>query len=103
MTISLRQYINKTILVSIPSLFESAEARPCRLAALEMQGLWLVAEPLSARVLHQGERQASGGEIIFVPFAQIAAISLPPPEAKTALVPDAPKKARTAAKPRRPS
>jgi hypothetical protein len=37
----LSQYINRTVLISIPSLFADGHARPFKLLGVELHGLWL--------------------------------------------------------------
>jgi hypothetical protein len=73
----LAQYLNKSTLVSVPSLFGDAEARPGRIVAAEAFGVWLISEALAARVLPPAERErdkSAAAQPIFVPFAQIGAI-----------------------------
>jgi hypothetical protein len=66
---------NKTVLVSIPTLFGDAAAHQCQIAAAEPFGIWLVSNELSARVLpHGAPDQTTAAPAIFVPFAQIAAL-----------------------------
>jgi hypothetical protein len=71
-------FLNRTVLVSIPGLFEGGHARPFRLLDIEAQGLWLQSEELSRRLL-AGEMQAlvSAEPAVFVPFAQIAGVLAP--------------------------
>jgi hypothetical protein len=91
MPLVLRQCLNKTVLVAIPSLFADAEARPCRVVALEAFGVWLVSNDLNKRVLPSATRdKGEAGLAVFVPFAQIAAIvPIVPPPATGAMKPAA--------------
>jgi hypothetical protein len=75
--IQLFSLMNKTVLVSIPTLFGDAEARACWIVAAEAFGVWLISEALAARVLPPAERErdkSAAAQPIFVPFAQIGAI-----------------------------
>jgi len=75
MTPRLTQYLNKTILVSIPALFEDASCRAYKLLGVEVHGLWLQSEELTRRLASE---DTSGCEsldpVVFVPFAQIASV-----------------------------
>jgi hypothetical protein len=66
--------IGRTILVSIPVLFEDGKARPYRLAGIELQGLWLESSDLADRLLQTETRKSSSVLAAFVPFAQIASV-----------------------------
>jgi hypothetical protein len=59
---NLAQYLNKTILVSIPALFEDAACRPCKLIAAELNGLWLQSEELNGRLLAHDKHNYAGGK-----------------------------------------
>ncbi len=78
MTPKVAHFLNRMVLVSIPSLFEGGAARPFRLLDIEAQGLWLQSEELSRRLLSD-EMQAlvSAEPAVFVPFAQIAGVLAP--------------------------
>jgi hypothetical protein len=78
MNLSLGRYLNKTILVSIPALFEDGACRPYWLLGAELNGLWLQSDDLTSRLLKE-DRQgyASTAPVIFVPFAQILAVLIP--------------------------
>ena len=78
MTPKVAHFLNRTVLVSIPGLFEGGEARPFKLLDIEAQGLWLQSEELSRRLLAD-EMQAlvSAEPAVFVPFAQIAGVLAP--------------------------
>jgi hypothetical protein len=65
--------IGRTILVSIPVLFEDGKARPYRLAGIELHGLWLESSELADRLL-QTKTRTSSVLAAFVPFAQIASV-----------------------------
>ena len=79
MTPSLTQYFNRTVLVSIPALFEDGFCRSFKLIGAELNGLWLQSEELKKRLLsddtprHIVQMESS----VFVPFAQIAAVLVP--------------------------
>jgi hypothetical protein len=78
MTPKVAHFLNRMVLVSIPSLFEGGAARPFRLLDIEAQGLWLQSEELNRRLLSD-EMQAlvSAEPAVFVPFAQIAGVLVP--------------------------
>jgi hypothetical protein len=67
---SLGHYLNKNLLVSLPSIFEDAEPRACTLSGIEASGLWLSSDDLAKRFLSPEERRVVTH--IFVPFTQIA-------------------------------
>jgi hypothetical protein len=72
---SLSRYLNKRILVSIPTLFEDGTVRPYTLLGAEMNGLWLQSEELTDRLLRdEGRELAKMNPAVFVPFAQIAGV-----------------------------
>jgi hypothetical protein len=84
MTPKVSQYINKTILVSIPVLFDDGRCRPFKLIGVEISGLWLQAHDLAERLLPEAMRNYSTAEpVVFVPFAQIGGVVIPtrPPTA----------------------
>ncbi len=90
MTPQVSQYINKTILVSIPTLFHDAKCRPLKLIGVEVPGLWLQADELAARLLPDPlQDYASAAPVIFVPFAQIAGILIPTRQPTVASAPSA--------------
>ena len=73
MSPNLLRYLNKTIFVSIPALFEDGIARPYTLVGAEINGLWLQSEELTDRLLRdEGRELAKMNPAVFVPFAQIA-------------------------------
>ena len=75
MTPNLSQYLGKSILVSIPALFEDGVCRPYTLGGIEFHGLWLQSEELAERLLHEVKHLYSDAEpAVFVPYAQIAGI-----------------------------
>lgn len=85
MTPSLAQYCNRTVLVSIPALFEDGFCRSYKLIGAELNGLWLQSEELTKRLLSNEtpQRLAQMELAVFVPFAQIAAVLVttgPPPK-----------------------
>jgi hypothetical protein len=83
---TLSRYLNKTVLVSIPALFEDGTGRPYTLLGAEMNGLWLQSDALTDRLLRDESRDlAKMNPAVFVPFAQIAGVliatSMPAPSA----------------------
>lgn len=83
---ALSRYLNKTLFVSIPALFEDGTVRPYTLLGAEMNGLWLQSEELTDRLLRdEGRELAQMSPAVFVPFAQIAGVlvatSMPTPPA----------------------
>ena len=84
MPLALARYLNKTIFVSIPTLFEDGTARPYTLLGVEINGLWLQSNELTDRLLQdEGRELAEMKPAVFVPFAQIAGVliatSMPAP------------------------
>jgi hypothetical protein len=78
MTPKVSQYINKTILVSIPVLFDDGRCRPFRLIGVEVPGLWLQAHDLAERLLPEAmQNYVTAEPVVFVPFAQIAGVVIP--------------------------
>jgi hypothetical protein len=77
MTPRLNQYLNRTVLVSIPSLFEDGACRAYRLIGVEVQGLWLHSEELIRRLASDDTKDyESFAPVVFVPFGQIAGVML---------------------------
>jgi len=75
MTPNLSQYLGKSILVSIPALFEDGVCRAYTLVGIEFHGLWLQSEELTERLLHEVKHPYSDAEpAVFVPYAQIVGI-----------------------------
>jgi hypothetical protein len=72
---NLTRYLNKTVFISIPALFEDGTCRPFKLVGAELHGLWLQSDELTQRLL-SGDQQAlaSLAPVVFVPFAQIAGV-----------------------------
>jgi hypothetical protein len=72
---NITRYLSKTILVSIPALFQDGACRPFTLMGAELHGLWLQSDELTQRLL-SGDQQAlaSLAPVVFVPFAQIAGV-----------------------------
>ena len=76
----LKQYLNRTILASIPALFEDGRCRAYTLLSIEADGLWLSSNELAEQLLPERERKdTETAQPVFVPAVQIAAIILPPP------------------------
>lgn len=75
MTPNVSKYLNKTILVSIPTLFQDGKCRPFKLLSTDLNGLWLESDELAMRLLpDQFQHYASAEPVVFVPFAQIAGV-----------------------------
>lgn len=103
MQLALSRYLNKSVFVSIPALFEDGIARPYTLLGAEINGLWLQSEELTDRLLRdEGRELAKMNPVVFVPFAQIAGVliatSMPASPAdepaKTPPPPDTPKRTK---------
>jgi hypothetical protein len=77
----LSNYVNKTVLVSIPFVFKDGDPCACRLLAVEPAGLWLESAELREKMLPNADRRPKAA--VFVPFAQMAYliedIPAPPP------------------------
>src|SRR6266704_2667507 len=74
MAIKLAHFLDRTIYVSISSLFDDLHARPFKLIAIDEHGVWLESELLTERVqLEAKERKhfASTTTLAFFPFSQI--------------------------------
>jgi|SRR5271157_4841553 len=72
---NLARYLNRTILVCIPALFDDPLCRPCTLLGAEINGLWLQSEELTHRLLpSESADLASLQPVVFVPFAQIGGV-----------------------------
>jgi hypothetical protein len=75
MTPKISQYLNKTVLVAIPALFDDGKCRAFTLVGVELHGLWLQSDEITERLLQSNARAyASTAPAIFVPFAQIAGV-----------------------------
>jgi hypothetical protein len=71
----LGQFLNKTILVSIPDIFKDDRSRPYTLVGIELSGLWLQGGDLATRLLPEGHKHHEQFVLTaFVPFSQIAAV-----------------------------
>jgi hypothetical protein len=66
----LGHYLNKSLLVSIPSIFGDDDPRACTLTGIEPSGLWLESEDFSKKLLHPDDKRARPH--VFIPFHQIA-------------------------------
>jgi hypothetical protein len=76
----LKQFLNHSILVSIPALFEDAKCRLYTLRSVEPDGLWLSSDELTGRLMPVVDRDAAASaQAVFVPAGQIAAVVLPSP------------------------
>src|SRR5579864_7634433 len=72
---NLARYLNKTVLVSIPALFDDALCRPYKLLGAEITGLWLQSEELTNRLLTSESGDMANLEpAVFVPFSQMAGV-----------------------------
>jgi hypothetical protein len=77
MTQNLSKYVNKTILVSIPSLSGDVKCRPYKLTGVELVGLWLQSEQLASEFLaHDQKAQTQMTWAFFVPYSQIACVAV---------------------------
>jgi hypothetical protein len=95
MTPNVARYVNKTIFVSIPVLFEDGTCRAYKLIGAELNGLWLQSEELTRRLLPDDARDlAAQAPAVFVPLAQIAGVLVataapaPPPTDSAAAGPN---------------
>jgi len=71
-------YLNRTVLVSIPTLFEDGECRAYELLGVEVQGLWLRSVELTRRLASDATAACESLDpAVFVPFAQIAGVMIP--------------------------
>ncbi len=71
----LQTYLNKSVLVGLPVLFGDVQCRPCRLADITPNGLWLEIEGMAERLIpHEALSFASESLTMFVPFAQISCV-----------------------------
>lgn len=71
---NLARYVNKTILVSIPMLFDDTVCRPVRLLGAELNGLWLQSDQLTERLAPDEPLSATTVTTVFIPFAQMAGV-----------------------------
>jgi hypothetical protein len=70
MTDMLGHHLNRTVMVSIPSVFDDQHPHSCTLTCVESAGLWLQSDDLANKLLHtRGDKSAVR---FFFPFAQIA-------------------------------
>ena len=50
-------YLNRTVMVSVPGLFDDGVCRPFTLLGADLNGLWLQSDELTRRLLpHDGPR-----------------------------------------------
>jgi hypothetical protein len=74
---NIAQYLDNTVLVSIPAIFSDGECRPYKLLGVELNGLWLQSDDLTRRLLPRDHKDlASFGPAAFVPFAHIAGVMI---------------------------
>jgi hypothetical protein len=109
MPAKLNQYLNRTVLVSIPALFPDGKCRAYTLRGVDDHGLWLDSQHMNERLLGDDKKDyTTVGSGAFVPFAQIAGVlfvtaapqALPPAaDDKSAAAQAAVVKGKTAAKP----
>ena len=105
---TISKFLSRTIFVSIPALFEDGTALPYTLLGVELNGLWLQADPLTERLLRdEGHQLARLNPAVFVPFAQIAGVivatsmpELPAAEPRNDEPPNDEPKTRAARKPK---
>lgn len=77
MTQNLTKYVNKTILVSIPTLSGNVKCQPYKLTGVELVGLWLQSEQLASEFLaHEQKAQTQMTWAFFVPYSQIACVAV---------------------------
>jgi hypothetical protein len=71
----LGQFLNKTVLVSIPEIFKDGRCRPYTLVGIEFSGVWLQGGDLATRLLLEDHEQNERFVFTaFVPYSQIAAV-----------------------------
>ena len=71
----LKQYLNRSILVSIPALYEDGKRRSYTLRGIEPDGLLLSSEERVHRLLLENEKSTvAANPLVFVPYAQITGI-----------------------------
>jgi hypothetical protein len=76
----LADYLNQTVLVSIPVLHSDGKCRSYTLLGVEMQGLWLQDEDLVEHLASVAtDASISTTAPVFVPFSHIAFVVLPAP------------------------
>jgi|ERR1700746_1830134 hypothetical protein len=70
------RYLNKTVFVAIPALFEDGVCQPLTLLGAELHGLWLQSDELTRRLLPQDKLDLAATVLaaVFVPFAQTAGV-----------------------------
>jgi len=82
MTPNLTRYINKSVYVSLPTLFEDGMCRAFTLLGVEITGLWLQSDELTKRLVPEHmSNLASLAPVVFIPFAHIAGVlvaTIPP-------------------------
>jgi hypothetical protein len=83
MTSMLGHHMNKSVLVSIPSIFGNTEPRHCRLVGIETAGLWLESDHFSRLV---GGSSDAPPALVFVPFSQIGCLAGAPAAAAPSAV-----------------
>jgi hypothetical protein len=82
MPLNITRHLNKTVFVSIPSLFADGVCRPYQLLGVELNGLWLQSEELTRRLLpREVGDHATLAPAVFVPLAQIAGVLVVGPRA----------------------
>jgi len=73
--LNLARYLNKTIYVSMPGVFDDYTARPYRFLGAELTGLWLQSDELTDRLAPRDESQlADMNPVVFVPFSAMAGV-----------------------------
>jgi hypothetical protein len=80
----LADYLNQSILVSIPVLHSDVKCRSYILVGLDLQGLWLQSDELLRDVSDEAEKGTPASTPVFVPFSQIASVVLSAPARKIA-------------------
>jgi hypothetical protein len=75
MTLNLTRYLNKTIYVSMPALFDDFASRPFRFLGAELTGLWLQSAELTRRLAPDDDSQLTEmNPVVFVPYSQMAGV-----------------------------
>ena len=80
----LADYLNQSILVSIPVLYSDVKCRGYTLVGVELHGLWLQSDELLRDVLDEAGEGTPASTPVFVPFSHIACVVLAAPSRKFA-------------------
>jgi len=66
---TLGHHLNKSVFVSIPTIFDDESGHACVLVGIEVSGLWLEGEELANALQPEPKKRESPS--VFVPFGQI--------------------------------